>query len=348
MSELRRDPLTGRWNIINTDEPTGPEAFDKELHRLVGGRCPFCPGHESLTPPEIHALRPPNSKPNTSDWQLRVIPNRFPVLHIEGDLSRRGLGLFDLCSGVGAHEVIIETPDHKRQMADLTPEEIARVITALKLRSIDLRGDQRLKYTLIFKNFGLSAGASLDHSHSQLIALPIVPKRVQEELLGAERYFEFRERCAFCDMLHQELQEEERMVTQTEKFVAYCPFVSSFPFEIWILPKEHRSDFAQISAEEIADFGLILVETLKRQALALDNPAYNFIIHTTPIERREREEYHWHLELIPKLTKMAGFEWGTGFYINPTPPELAAKALRKAQPPPVVVVAQTTTPPQSD
>lgn len=330
MSELRRDPVIGRWNIIETDQPSGPEAFEVETHAPMGGKCPFCYGNEGMTPPEIYVLRPPGSGPNSTGWHLRVVANKFPALKIEGDLGRRGLGVFDLCNGVGAHEVIVETPDHQRQMTDLSVEELTAVIKAFKVRSLDLRGDRRLKYTLIFKNFGLSAGASLEHTHSQLIALPIVPKRVQEELRGSEKYFEFRERCLYCDMLHQELQDDERLVCENRSFVAHCPFVSSFPFEVWILPKEHRADFAQINQEAIGDFARLLKETLLRLRAALANPSYNFIIHTAPIEPREREDYHWHLELIPKLTKIAGFEWGTGFYINPTPPELAATCLRDA------------------
>ena len=281
-----------------------------------------------MTPPEIYVVRPPGSAANSPGWQLRVVANKFPALQIEGQLERRGLGVFDLRTGVGAHEVIIETPDHQRQMADLSLEEFQAVITAFKIRSLDLRGDRRLKYTLIFKNFGLSAGASLEHSHSQLIALPIVPKRVQEELKGAERYVEFRDRCPYCDMVDQELREDERIVCENRAFIAFCPFMSSFPFEIWVLPKTHSADFAKITTEGIADFARLLKETLMRMRVALSDPAYNFLIHTAPIETYEREEYHWHLELMPKLTKMAGFEWGTGFYINPTPPELAAKVLR--------------------
>ncbi len=330
MSELRRDPITGRWNIFNTDEPAGPDAFEVERHAMSGATCPFCYGNEALTPPEIFAARPPDTAPNTPGWSLRVVSNKFPALKIEGELARRGIGIFDMCNGVGAHEVMIETPDHAQQMADLSLDRLIDVVTMFKSRSLDLRGDRRLKYSLIFKNFGLSAGASLEHPHTQLIALPIVPKRVQEELSGAAKYFEFRERCVFCDMLSQELQERERLVCENAGFVAYCPFVSSFPFEMWILPREHSADFTRIDEPGIRDFAAILKDTLTRLRGTLSNPAYNFIIHTTPVELRQRDEYHWRLELIPKLTKVAGFEWGTGFYINPTPPEVAAGYLRHA------------------
>ena len=331
MSELRRDPITGRWNIVDTDAPMGPGDFEVEAHAPSGATCPFCAGNEPLTPSEIYAVRPPAAAaPNGPGWQLRVVPNKFPALRIEGDLGRRALGLYDLQNGVGAHEVIIEHPDHRKQMADLSLPELEQVITAFKTRSLDLRGDRRLKYTLIFKNFGLSAGASLEHSHSQLIALPIVPKRVLEELKGAERYFEFRERCAYCDMVQQELYEDERIIGENKSFLAFCPYVSSFPFEICVIPKAHGADFAQLEPDALHDFARIFKDILGRVRLALSDPAYNFILHTAPIEPRERESYHWFVELIPKLTKVAGFEWGTGFYINPTPPERAAKALRDA------------------
>jgi len=329
MSELRRDPITGRWNIINTDDPLGPEGFEADSHTPSGTTCPFCAGNERLTPPEIYALRPSGGQANGPGWQLRVVPNKFPALRIEGELSRRGLGLFDLSNGIGAHEVIIESPDHQKQMADLSSQELEHVVAAYKARSLDLRGDRRLKYTLIFKNFGLSAGASLEHTHSQLIALPIIPKRVQEEIKGAERYFEFRGRCLFCDILHQELEDDERVIAENKAFLAFCPFVSSFPFEVWILPKRHSSDFAMVVPAALHDLVRIMKEVLGRMRSVLSDPSYNFIMHTAPIEPREREEYHWHIELTPKLTKVAGFEWGTGFYINPTPPEFAAKLLRE-------------------
>lgn len=328
MSELRRDPITDRWNIFNTDEPTGPDGFERDVRRSSSALCPFCAGNERLTPGEIFAVRPPGSQRDGPGWSLRVIPNKFPALRVEGELNRRGLGLFDLSNGVGAHEVIIETPEHAKQLADCPPEQIAQVFQACRQRALDLRGDQRLKYSLIFKNFGLSAGASLEHSHSQLIALPVVPKRILEELTGAQRYLEFRGRCGFCDMLDQEIEEQERIVTDNAGFVAYCPFVSSFPFEVAIMPRAHRWDFAAATPAELADLGRIVSDMLRRIRKTLHDPAYNFMILTGSAEAEEPDAYHWRLELVPRLTKVAGFEWGTGFYINPTPPEVAAAALR--------------------
>ena len=306
MSEFRRDPIMGRWSIIETTNPLGPGGFDVVPHAPgAGNACPFCEGNEGMTPPERYAIRPTGTAPNSPGWTLRVVTNKFPALTSEGELDHRRIGLFDLYNGVGAHEVIIDTPDHHRQMADLTPEEFTRSITAFQARSLDLRRDPRLKYTLLFKNYGFSAGASLEHMHTQLIALPIVPKRVQEELRGSKRYFERTQRCPYCDMLDQDLKERERIICQNASFMAICPFASGMPFELWVLPKVHQSDFAKITEQGIADLGQILKESLLRIRTALSDPAYNFIIHTAPIEPQERKEYHWHLELVPKLTNSA-------------------------------------------
>jgi UDPglucose--hexose-1-phosphate uridylyltransferase len=263
---------------------------------------------------------------------LRVIPNKFPALQVEGELERRGVGMFDMMNGIGAHEVIVETPDHEQTLADLSPEEVRDVLRAYVARITDLKRDIRFRYILIFKNHGVAAGASLEHTHSQLIATPVVPKRVMEEMAGAQKYYEYKERCVFCDMIRQELEGGERIVLENEAFVALEPFAPRFPFETWILPKAHRSHFEHCTEEELTSFAEILKEALQRINQALKSPPYNYIIHTTPVYVAESQAYHWHLELMPKLTKLtkvAGFEWGSGFYINPTAPEDAAKYLRE-------------------
>ncbi|MEW6171407.1 MAG: galactose-1-phosphate uridylyltransferase [Candidatus Omnitrophota bacterium] len=332
MSELRRDPIVGRWVIVDTDHPATPDKFDKEVHTFnQTANCPFCYGNEHLTPPEIEAFRYPDTKANTSGWQTRVVPNKFPALQIEGDLERRGLGIFDLSNGVGAHEVIIETPYHTKNIPELLDDEVEKMLEMYCRRGIDLRKDKRFKYIMIFKNYGASAGASMEHPHSQLIALPMVPKNVSEELTGAQNYFNYRDRCIFCDMMRQELQEKERIIEENRDFVAFCPFVSRFPFEVWIMPKKHSGYFCHISREGITELASILKGVLTRIKVVLSDPAYNYIIHTSPIDGEEREAYHWHFEIMPKLTRVAGFEWGTGFYVTPTPPELAAKLLREAK-----------------
>ena len=329
MSQLRRDPITGRWIIVDITNPKRPEDFDLKPQVKKGGVCPFCPGNEKMTPPEVGVKRNRRSKPDTPGWSVRTVPNKFPALRMEGDLDKRGIGLYDMTNGVGAHEVIIETSDHERDMADLTQEELKNVILQYRARSLDLEKDKRFNYILIFKNHGASAGASLEHTHTQLVALPIVPKRVKEELKGSTNYFSYRERCVFCDMIAHERQDKLRVVSENKDFISFCPFVPRFAFETWILPKLHNQNFKSIDNKRAASLAVILKDTLSRLKIALKDPPYNFIIHTAPIRDGINEEFHWHLEIMPKLTNVAGFEWGSGFYINPTSPELAAKYLRE-------------------
>ncbi len=339
MPELRKDPIVGRWVIIATDRARRPTDFIRERVQIRGsGFCPFCYGNESKTPPEILAYRPEGSQPNTPGWTLRVVPNKFPALGIEGTLNRQGEGLYDRMNGIGAHEVIIETPEHRTTMAALPAAQIESVLWAYRDRIVDLKKDTRFKYILIFKNFGDAAGASLEHTHSQLIALPVVPKRVQEEVTGAREYYSYKDRCLFCDIIRQEFSSGVRLVAENEKFFALCPFAPRFPFELWIVPKEHQSSFEESSRSELKYLAALLKDMLGRLEAVLDHPAYNYIIHTSPVPDGVNDYYHWHLEIMPKLTNLAGFEWGTGFYINPTPPEEAAKFLREAAPPSTAIV----------
>lgn len=330
MSELRRDPVNGRWVIVDTDHPNKPEDFEYDHHVFRGGTCPFCYGNESMTPPEIEAMREPNTDKDTPGWKVRVVPNKFPALQIEGLLDRRGIGIYDMSNGVGAHEVLIETPYHQKDIPDYLDEEIQNFISMYCKRALDLSKDKRFKYILFFKNFGAAAGASLEHPHTQIVALPMIPKNAVEELKGAHRYYEFRERCVFCDMISLELQEKLRVVAENEYFLSFCPFVSRFPFEIWIIPKNHKGHFCHMPPEEIPALASILKVTITKLKKVFANVSYNFIIHSAPINGDgDAESYHWHIEFMPKLTRVAGFEWGTGFYIVPTPPELAAKYLRE-------------------
>lgn len=317
--------------IVDTDHPNKPEDFEFEPHIYKGGACPFCYGNESMTPPEIEVIRDQYTFPNSPGWQVRVVSNKFPALQIEGDLERRGLGIYDLSNGIGAHEVVIETPYHHKDIPDLEQFEIEHVISMLCQRGLDLIRDKRFKYIMVFKNFGAAAGASLEHPHTQIIALPMVPKNAMEEIKGAQDYFEFRERCIFCDIIRQELQEKERIVIENKRFVSFCPFVSRFPFEIWIMPKKHSCYFCHVQPEDLPDFAAILKETITRLKRVFPTVSYNFIIHSSPVNGSDEgvEGYHWHVELMPKLTRVAGFEWGSGFYLVSTPPELAAQYLKE-------------------
>lgn len=331
MAELRKDPVVERWVIVETDQPKKPEGFEYEPRVVKGGNCPFCYGNESLTPAEIESIREPGTQANTSGWQVRVVPNKFPALQIEGDLERRGLGMYDLSNGVGAHEVVIETPYHGKDLHELLNKEIENMLMMCCRRSIDLAKDKRFKYIMIFKNSGASAGASLEHPHTQIIALPMVPKNAVEEIRGAEKYFQYRERCLFCDIIRQETEEKERIILENKYFLSFCPFASRFPFEIWIIPKTHRSYFSHLSSEEIPELAAILKDTIGKIKKIFKDSPYNFIIHSSPVEGESDnvESYHWHIEIMPRLTRVAGFEWGTGFYVVPTPPELAAKYLKE-------------------
>ena len=333
MPELRKDPVMGRWVIISTERSLRPTSFAPEPPTKTSAHCPFCPGNEENTPPEVFAIRPDGHRtPNTPGWQVRVVPNKFPALQIEGALDRRGEGLYDRMNGVGAHEVVIEGPAHDTDLADLPLDHLTHVLTAYRERVVDLNRDRRFRYVLIFKNHGARAGATLEHTHTQLVATPIIPKNLQEELEGSRRYFELKERCVFCDIVQQETSEANgrRVVMESDRFVAIEPFAPRFPFETWILPRRHADSFQSMSdSHEQREFAGVLKETLQRLNRALNRPPYNFVIHTAPVSEGELEHYHWHLEIMPKLTRVAGFEIGSGFYINPTPPEDAAQFLRE-------------------
>ena len=331
MPELRKDPILGRWVIISTERSRRPSDFLPEERPPIGGFCPLCEGNEDRTPPEVLSFRNNGTPPNTPGWSLRVVPNKFPALRIEGEILREGDGLYDKMTGIGAHEVVIESPLHYETLATLSLKAVENVLQAYRERIIDLGRDPRLRYVLVFKNYGAPAGASLEHSHSQIIALPIVPIRVAEEIEGAKNYFRYKDRCVFCDIIRQELQQQKRIIAENQSFVAIAPFASRFPFETWILPKTHHPNFGYMDPFPCEPAGQILQETLQKMNRVLNDPAYNYIIHNSPFSDADRDSYHWHFEILPKLTKMAGFEWGTGFYINPTPPEEAAAFLREAK-----------------
>ncbi len=328
MPELRKDPVVGRWVIISAERGLRPADFGQNPVKLREGPCVFCSGNEAKTPPEILASRPPQSAPNTPGWSLRVVPNKFPALRIEGELEPSGEGLYDRMNGVGAHEVIIETPDHHATLESLPVSAAAEIFWVYRERVVDLKKDPRFEYVLIFKNHGEAAGASLEHSHSQLIATPIVPIMVAEELVGSARYFRLKERCVWCDMIRQERQEGGRIILEEDGFIAFAPFAPRFPFETWILPETHCSAYEEISREEVDALARIVGELLRRMNRVLQDPPFNFMLHTAPLKDPAAEYFHWHLEVIPKLTRVAGFEWGSGFFINPTPPEEAVHYLR--------------------
>jgi UDPglucose--hexose-1-phosphate uridylyltransferase len=341
MSELRHDPLSKRWVIIANERSRRPEDFaDAGDVRPEGGFCPFCPGSEDKTPGEIAAIRPGGGTANGPGWSVRVIPNKYPALSIEGTLDRQGVGLYDRMRGVGAHEVVIESPHHELHMGDMEPAVLENVLGLCQDRMRDLGRDARFKYVLLFKNHGAAAGATLSHPHLQLIATPVTPRAISVELDSAREHFHLKERCIFCDMLEQELQARDRVVTLDEQFAVLAPYASRFPFELMVLPRRHNHSFTDESRPTIAALARTLKETLARLKSVLRDPPYNFVLHSGPntetlVRRRHYWDtlpfdFHWHIEILPRLTRVAGFEWGTGFYINPTAPEEAAAFLRDA------------------
>lgn len=328
MPDLRKDPIVDRWVIISTERGKRPKDYPSVTLSNHRGFCPFCYGNEDKTPPEVYCLRPGKLPANSPNWKLRVVPNKFPALTIEGKLDRVGEGLFDKMNGVGAHEVIIESPDHDKPLEMIPESGIKDCLYAYQQRVLDLKKDERFRYILIFKNHGEAAGASLEHSHSQLIAMPIVPELICEELAGARRHYEYKERCIFCDIIAQERGNGRRVVLENDNFIAMCPYAPRFPFETWILPKYHSAHYELDTNGHFGGAAGILKEVLMKIKIALDSPPYNFVLHSAPFQGNHNNYFHWHIEVMPKLTKMAGFEQGTGFYINPTPPEEAAEILR--------------------
>jgi UDPglucose--hexose-1-phosphate uridylyltransferase len=338
MPELRRDPVVGRWVIIATERAKRPSDFTASASNgpIDPKKNPFAEGNEAMTPPEIFAFRSPHSRANEPGWLVRVVPNKFPALRIEGTLDKEADGIYDKMSGIGAHEVIIETPNPTEELQEQSVEGVARVLEAYKIRMTDLLRDPRFKYILIFKNVGKDAGASLQHPHSQLIATPVTPNRIRERLIGAREYYEYKDRCIYEDILRQELKDGSRLVYENAGFVAFCPFASRFPFEINILPRRQSAYYHHIEPNEILLLADALKVTLTKLAKGLNRPQYNMILVTAPARYAHSgywatidNDFRWHIEILPRLTLIAGFEVGTGFYINPTIPEDTAKFLRE-------------------
>ncbi len=340
MPELRKDPIIGRWVIIATERAKRPQEFKVNHNSVAASQdCPFCAGHEQYTPAEISAIRARGAKANGVGWQVRTVPSIVPLLYGSGDLDKRPHGIYDMMNGVGVHEIIVESPKHISSLDELEPAEISQVLKMYRQRIVEVEKNNNFKYALIFKNHGKAAGESGSiHSRSQLIALPACPKSVKGELDGSKRYFEYKDRCVYCDMILQEARDKKRMILDKDGFVAIAPFASRFPFETWILPKKHSADFSKISDDEIHNLAKAFKEILHKIKVTLSDPPYNYMLHTAPFRRPKSgywstidQDYHWHIEIIPRLTQVAGFEWGTGFYINPTPPEEAAQFLREAK-----------------
>lgn len=342
MPELRRDPVMGYWTIMATERGWRPMEY--RAKKAANERpCPFCEGHESETTSEVHAVRKPGTAPNKPGWQVRTIVSKLPIL-AEGAVGTEshGEGVYNWREGVGRHEIIIESPQHEVDLDELPLPAIESVVGTYVQRFIELEKDERFAYALLFKNHGVVSGSAKDvirHSRSQLIALPITPKRAKEELLGAKNYFERSGRCGLCDVIRQEAADKVRVVAENDAFFAYCPFAARSPFEMWILPKMHQADFGRLEPADLSKLAQVLKTCLSKLRLLLDDPPYNLILHSAPFRHHSKnghwktieQDYHWYFQIMPRLTVSAGFEWGTGIYINPTPPEEAAALLKEVE-----------------
>jgi UDPglucose--hexose-1-phosphate uridylyltransferase len=323
VSELRKDPIAGTWVIIAPERAARPLDFKRPAPQPAAREsCPFCPGRESMTPPEIAGVR------SEEGWRIRVVPNRYPALRVEEEWRVGGDALFTSIPGVGAHEVVIEGPEHVLSLTELPPDRMVEVVAMYRTRLRDLKRDMRLVHGLVFRNVGERAGASLEHVHSQIIALPVVPERVHAEFERCAGYLRATHRCRPCDLIAQELKEGVRVVEESPRFAVVEPWAAKAPFETHIMPKEHASHFEAIDDGAVAEVAGLFRSALGRVERALDRPAYNALIHTAPLNGPSPEGWHWRIEIIPRIAGVAGFEWATGFFINTVPPETAAAYLR--------------------
>ncbi len=331
MPQLRQDLVTQRWVAIATERAKRPSSFSRAAAVPVppAATCPFCVGHESMTPPEVMAYRTPGSEPNTPGWEVRVVPNLYPAFgpaDIEPIVSKEGP--YETMTGVGIHEVLISSPSHADDFAQLSAGQTAKVVRAFVERYEAHRSNPAIRYMLIINNHGKEAGASLEHPHSQLFGIPLVPSALREELDGTRRYRAEHGGCAYCEILSTEQKEKVRVVAENDDFLTYAPFASRTPFETAILPKWHSARFEEMSAGQQVNFARALHDLTARIHTGLNDPPYNFYVHTAPVHSTDDVDYHWHLELLPKLSIAAGFELGTGLMINVATPEAAAEYLR--------------------
>ena len=331
MPQLRQDLITGRWVSVATERARRPDSFTQAAKEGVAARdvCPFCPGHEAMTPPEVLAYRAAGTAPNSEGWWIRVVPNLYAAFRLQPDGQEHRDGRFWQRDAIGACEVLISSPDHRAPTPLLPRGQVEEIVQSYVDRYRHHALNPDLEDVLILYNHGRPAGASLEHPHSQLYAISLVPPSFQEELAGATRFQEANDGCVFCRTLDDELRAGERVVFENDGFVVYAPYAARTPFETWIMPRRHRASFGDLDASEKPAFAEALQLTLKALYDGLNDPPFNYFIHSAPLKATVDDVYHWHLELIPKLSTAAGFELGTGMWINVVKPEDSAAFLRE-------------------
>jgi len=328
MPELRQNIATKEWVIISAERSKRPKQFVSSSRKLTSERpewderCPFCPGNEE---PELEVLRIPQNEP----WQVRVVRNKYPALQRDGDRVQTFDRVKRHISGVGYHEVLVESRLHNTCPALESPEEIALMLKTFQLRGTEIAKDKRIEHIIYFKNHGKRAGTSLEHPHTQLVGLPIVPNDIRSRTEESRRYFDDTGRCVYCQMIEDELREKKRIVVEGKQFVAFVPYAAFSPFHIWVLPRYHRSNYLNVPSEELDSMSLILKNVFSKLYLGLRDPDYNYIIRSSALDNREQEYIHWYMTIIPRVTRAAGFELGSGMFINSSLPEESAAFLRK-------------------
>lgn len=332
MPQLRQDLITGRWVAVATERARRPDSFTQAVKEATVARdvCPFCPGHEEMTPPEVLAYRAPGTEANGPGWWVRVVPNLYAAFKLQPEGQDHVDGRFRQRDAIGACEVLISSPDHKAPTPLLERRQVTEIVQSYLDRYHAHQDNPALEYVLILYNHGRPAGASLEHPHSQLYAISLVPPSFREEMEGARRFAAEHDGCVFCQTLEDEEQARARMVFGNELFAVFCPYAARTPFETWIVPRRHRASFGDLDQEdEKPAFAEALQETLKALYHGLNDPPFNYFIHSAPLKQPQSDVYHWHLELIPKLSIAAGFELGTGMWINVVKPEDSAAFLRE-------------------
>jgi len=331
MSELRQDPTTREWVIIAPERAKRPQHASRKGHAEElpdwDESCPFCPGNERQTPNEVFRL-PLSSEAST--WEVRVVPNRFAALSTEVSKPRIEEGrLTRGFNGFGVHEVIVESPSHNTTIALMTYQQVEKILTAYQQRYNTLKRNEHLKFITIFKNHGRQSGTSLEHPHSQLVATPIMTPYYHRRFDVAVDYYADAGRCVYCDVLAEEMEKRERIVAETEQFIVFHPYASRTSYESWIIPKRHCSSFGLCPEEHRAELAMVLKDSLLCLYRGLDNPAFNLMVDTTITEDEENPYYHWHIRIVPRLSMIAGFEMGSGIYINTALPEETAKFMKQ-------------------
>ncbi|MFQ5599868.1 MAG: DUF4931 domain-containing protein [Candidatus Krumholzibacteriia bacterium] len=332
MPEIRQNMATKEWVIIATARAKRPSEFVARAKDLTADRaeressCPFCPGNEE---PELEILR----IPDTGSWKVRVVRNKYPALDTGGNRVRSFDGVHRAITGVGHHEVLIESRRHNTCPALESPEDVALMLRTFQGRGRAMAEDPRVDHVILFKNHGTGAGTSLVHPHTQIIGLPIVPHDIRGRLEEARRYCDDTGRCVFCQMCADELADGRRMVAESEMFVAFVPYAAPSPFHMWAVPRRHESDFLKARPEELADLGRILRQVLRKIYFGLNDPDYNYVVRTAPLHDAGQEYLHWYVTIIPRVTKAAGFELGSGMFINIALPEDSAEFLRSVREP---------------